>query len=74
MADGVRERYTTDPEYKRKISDRLKGRVLSDEWRRKIGEAGRGRRKSEETRRKISERLSAEKNPNWMGGISYEPY
>lgn len=49
-----------------------KSKYLSEETRRKISEANKLR--SEETLRKIGEANKGEKNGNWKGGISFEPY
>ena len=42
-------------EFKRKISEIVKGRHTSEETKRKLSEAQKGRQRSEETRRKISD-------------------
>ncbi len=66
------------PEIKEKISKAWKGKHHTEETKRKIGEGNKGKKLSEYSKRKISEknkgRLSKEKNPNWKGGISFEPY
>lgn len=64
-----------------------KGKHLSEETKRKISKARKGQKLSEETKRKLSEiskRIGTgkwmkgkgikEKNNNWQGGISFEPY
>lgn len=53
---------------------------LSDDTRKKLSEKSknhtrnRGRRLSDEHKRKLSIAFSGEKNPQWRGGISYDPY
>ena len=74
-----------NPEYRMKMSKLLTGIVRSEETRRKISIATKGRipwmkgkKHTKETKEKISKAnkglLLREKNPNWMGGISFEPY
>ncbi len=54
------------------------GQHLSEETKKKIGNKSRGRRHSIKTKYKISEgrkgKYGLENNPNWKGGISFEPY
>jgi hypothetical protein len=61
------------------------GIIDSEETRRKKAEARKaflrvnehpmkGRKRNMITRRKLSEVFSGENNPNWKGGISFEPY
>lgn len=62
------------------------GKSRSEETKRKISEAHKGMKPSEETRRKLSLSKSGKKNPwwgisrrgeenpNWQGGLSFEPY
>ena len=40
----------------------------------KIGAAQRGRRRSEETLTKMSAAKTGKRNPNWCGGVSFDPY
>jgi len=68
-------------EDKLKISQALKGRIISKETiikRRetvkKNGHHQAGRPLKEETKIKLSISLSGQNNPNWRGGISTEPY
>jgi 5-methylcytosine-specific restriction endonuclease McrA len=55
-----------------------KGRKLSEEHKKKIGLSNKGKnlgkRHTEETKKKMSEAQRAEKNHNWQGGKSFEPY
>ena len=44
------------------------------EAKQKISEVHKGKKLSEETKKKISEARKGENNPNWRGGISFEPY
>jgi very-short-patch-repair endonuclease len=53
----MKKGYHHTDEYKKKMSETLKGRIFSEEWKRKISEANKGRipkSVSEETRRKLS--------------------
>ena len=50
---------------KRKISELHKGKKLSEEHRKKLSNAIKGKKGKSYFR---------EKNPNWKGGISFEPY
>lgn len=64
---------------KQKISAAKKGRKLSEEHKKKIGLANRGQKRSPEQCKMYSLIQSTrdshgEKNGNWKGGISYEPY
>ena len=69
-------------EHKRRISEALCGRNFSEERRQKISESCKGRPPpsfSDEHRCKLSEAAKERyrdrtKNPNWQGGISFEPY
>ncbi len=59
-------------------SKRVKGIPFTAEHKRKISDAHKGKKHSEEHKRKNSEAkiglYSGEKNPNWSGGVSFEPY
>lgn len=48
----------TDPikkeEWKKKISEKMKGRIITDEWKNKISQSEKGKHVNEETRKKIS--------------------
>jgi len=70
---------------KRKLSRAHKGKHLSEKTKEKISEALKGEKSphygkhfSEEIRIKMREALkgkrSGKNNPNWLGGISFEPY
>jgi 5-methylcytosine-specific restriction endonuclease McrA len=61
-------------ETKAKISQAHKGKVFSKEHRINMGKVRIGKKFSIEHRKKIGERLKGEKNWNWKGGISFEPY
>ena len=53
-------------EQRKSLSDKLKGRTLSDEWKAKISEANTGKRHSKETKKKLSEQRQGELN-NFYG-------
>jgi 5-methylcytosine-specific restriction endonuclease McrA len=63
-------------ETKHKISLMHKGKKLTDEHKRKIGLTSLGRTWQMTDEQKEICRLNnmGEKNPNWQGGISFEPY
>ena len=65
-------------EWKKKISEAMKGKIHSAEWRRKNSESKKGKKVSLETRMKMSKMMKGkrvgDKNPNWLGGKSFEPY
>ena len=68
-------------ESKRKVSEAKKGKpssrkgaVLSEDTKAKLREAHLGTTASLETRLKMGESRKGEKNPQWKGGISFEPY
>ena len=85
-------------EHREKLSQSLKGRLVSDVHRKRISAALIGKRKTPEHCQRIKESrrllfqtekgrklakqlsetrtglLTGEKNPNWKGGISFEPY
>ena len=96
--------YKKTEEHKRKISEALRGRVLSREHKRSLSKAmkgnpgywlgkkfseehkrkivknllgggwNKGNKMSEEFKRRASELQRGERNSNWQGGISFEPY
>lgn len=51
-----------------------KGKELPEQWKRNISNSLKGRKFSEEHLRKLRVASTAEKNYNWKGGISAEPY
>ena len=55
---------------KKKISETLKGKKLSEETKQKISKSEKGKHLSEEHKQKISEAHKGEKHPGWKGGIS----
>ena len=61
-------------ESKRKMSEKLKGRICSEESKEKLRQARKGRtpakgfKHSEETKKKYSETRRGELHPNWKGG------
>ena len=59
---------------RKKMSKYHKGKKLSRETVKKIIKGRKWYKPSEETKRKLSEVFRGEKNPNWKGGISFEPY
>lgn len=65
-------------EHKRILTKANKGKYPSKETRAKRSETLKGRIITEEARRKISETLMGKmcgnKNPNWRGGSSFDPY
>lgn len=61
-------------ETKDKIRKKNSGRKFSVEHKQKIKMAITGITRSEKTREKISETKKGQKNPNWRGGKSFEPY
>lgn len=78
-----------NPETAKKVSLALKGRVITEEWRRKISESLKGKKdpkkgktyleyygedRANEIKEKRSPLFIGEKNPNWRGGLSFEPY
>ena len=74
LSEVIKEKFIYDEEYRRKISDSMKGKHLSEETRRKISESTSGEKHpmfgkhhSEESKRKISEShkglQAGEKNP-----------
>lgn len=70
-------------EHKRKLSKAMKGNKFglghkhTEESKRKMSEVAKGKKRSKEFKRKMSKFAKLrvkEKNPNWRGGISFEPY
>lgn len=65
-------------ETRQQISKTLKGRIMTKEHREKIANALKGRTRSKSHSENISKSLMGllvlEKNPNWRGGKSFEPY
>jgi 5-methylcytosine-specific restriction endonuclease McrA len=60
------------------MSESAKGKIISLETRRRISQSLNGRPVLETTRKKIGEanrgRLLGSRHPQWLGGISREPY
>lgn len=83
---GNPQNWKHNAETKKKMSLRKKGKKLSEEHSRKISESLKGittwnkglKKETDERLRKygekISEAIKGEKNPNWQGGKSFEPY
>lgn len=68
-------------EHKKKIGKASKGRKLSKETRKKISERQKGKKSNvfgkhwtEASKAKLSKMRKGEKNYNWQGGKSFEPY
>jgi hypothetical protein len=64
-------------EVKIKISNTLKGRIITKEHREKLSISAKGKVFTEEHKKNISlnhHNVSLEKNPKWKGGKSFEPY
>ena len=59
-------------EHKRNLSKAHNG--ISKETRHKMNISHKGYKQTEETKRKIGNAKKGDKNPNWLGGISYERY
>lgn len=59
---------------KERISNTHKGLSASDETKRKMSQAREGFIFTPEIKKKISESVTGDKNVNWKGGISFEPY
>ncbi len=66
--------YKKTEECKRKISETMKGRVFSEEHKKNVSIACKGLKSTLEHRKKLSETHSGDKNWNWRGGISKNPY
>lgn len=72
------------PEWKRKLSEAMTGRQLSEEHKKAISEGLKGKGLGKEnpaTRPEVREKMRGprpqimgEKNPNWCGGLSFDPY
>ena len=56
-----------------KISRALKGRIFSDDWKNNISKGKKGKKSSQGFIDKCKLRV-LEKNSNWKGGKSFEPY
>ncbi len=52
----------------------MKGKKLSTTIRDKISRANKGKKLLDRTKQKLSEQKRGEKNPQWRGGKSFEPY
>lgn len=61
-------------ECKRENSNAHRGKHLTEVTKRRISESEKGKRCSEETKQLISNSHKGALNPNWQGGISFEPY
>lgn len=64
-------------ETKKKISEKLKNRVISDETRIKLSLIHKGKSKTKEHKQKIKANhhdVKLDKNPMWKGGKSFEKY
>ena len=73
-------------DHKANISKGIKGRILTEKHKLRIGQSNKGRispmkgrenkwgRHSEETKAKWSKERIGDKNANWQGGKSFEPY
>lgn len=59
---------------KLKISLALKGKKKSKETRERMRKAQTGHKLSEKGKQKVREAMMGERNHNWLGGISFEPY
>ena len=64
----------SNPDVRKRISDKLTGRKLSEDTKRKLGDLHRGKPKSEQHRKKLSVAKRLENHPRWLGGKSFEPY
>lgn len=61
----------------KKGNKNLSGHICTEETKYKISEAEKGKKVDDITKRKMSENHNDQrgtKNPNWQGGISFEPY
>ncbi|MBA7652784.1 hypothetical protein ES703_60623 [subsurface metagenome] len=63
-----------DPEVRRKISESQKGREHSEEEKERNSKRMKEYANHPEVRARLSRHWSMENNPNWQGGISFEPY
>jgi hypothetical protein len=64
-------------ESKRKTSLKLQNRIFSEEHRKKLSIAAKGKHKlpfSKEWRERLGNSRKGDKNPRWLGGVSFEPY
>jgi len=58
------------PEVRKKISEALKGRVITEEWRKKMSENGKGKKMPDSMRKATSERMKKQKS--WNKGLTKE--
>jgi len=61
-------------ETKRKIADQLEGRALPESVRLKMSVSLKKTYSNKKLREEMSDRSIGDRNPNWKGGISFEPY
>jgi phage-related protein len=61
-------------EWKKKISESEKGKIISEKTKEKLRQFNLGRKYRKETRLKMSKAQRGEKSHLWKGGISFEPY
>jgi len=61
-------------EERRKLSEARVGKPLSAETCAKLSAAKKGKPKSAEWRAKLGNAKRGERNPAWLGGVSFEPY
>jgi hypothetical protein len=71
---GKRKGIPFTEEHRKKISAALSGRIRSEDHSKHISESLKGKRLSDETRAKMCIVNKGERNPNWNGGSSFEPY
>jgi len=71
---GINAGKKLSEEWKSKISKSMKGKHHTEETKRKLSESNKGKFRSEEYRRNISEAKRGEKNSQWRGGLSFNPY
>jgi len=74
LSAAAKRRPPITPETRAKMSAARKGRKLTPEHCTKMSAAHRGLKHTPEARAKISAGHKGEKNPNWLGGISFAPY
>ncbi len=61
-------------EAKQKIKEGNRGKIVSEESKQKNSNSHKGKKASKETIQKMSDKRKMNKNPNWNGGSSFEPY